>query len=217
MRSASHKYGFVVQFRVNTDNCQSVLDAAQLLGIPTRDVSFGSLVSTVFATCLESWRQSGGLPKPDPFQYGARMEPYLDWKNLKGKGYAKEMVDKGPRWMRGTIAESRPAQTYIPTPEELAYQRAEEARLSGGAGVVRDGVWMGLNGGRMSPEDGLPDGAYSVGDQTYPDTTEAHEVPHDDELAQRFMALHNRREAGGLTDDEQAEYLRLNHLLFDGK
>lgn len=204
MTSQSHKYGFVVQFRVNTDNCQTVLDVAQLLGIPTKEVSFGSVVSTVLATCMESWRQSGSVPQPDPFQYGPRMEPYRDGKNGKGKSYVRKAKDQGPHWMRGTIAEQpTAAQAYIPTAEDIA---------------MRDSIWMGERGGLMSPEDALPEGLSSAGIDQYPeDQTEAHEVPSDDALAVRYLALHTRREAGGLTEAEQAEYLRLNHLLFDGK
>ena len=233
--------GIVAQIRVNPRNVQLVIDFANKIGLDTTHASWASIVSGVLNASLEAWMSMNILEEPDSTKYWEQAARFEGGKNNRTKRHAsnaaQRMAEHGnygpkvPRWLLNSI--SAPSDPRVAAADQAAreYAQQEEKRLSaaptqsqGLSDVANqgtfsaEGIWMGERGGLMSPEDALPEGLSSAGLDQYPeDQTEAHEVPSDDALAVRYLALHTRREAGGLTEGEQAEYLRLNHLLFDGK
>lgn len=205
-------YGITAQIRVNTRNVQLALAMARKIGMDVEKESFASIISAVLSSSLDSWVELGALTEPDPFAYNREAARFEGGKNSRDRQArskaALRMAEHGgrvPTFLRPGNSISAPSQPTQAIPNQ-------------GGGVVQPGVWTGERGGLMSPDDGLQGEVSPLPIEGYPaDQTEAHELASDDALAQRYLALHTRREAGGLTEGEQAEYLRLNHLLFDGK
>ena len=74
-----------MRIRVNPEDCQSVLDLCQKAGIPTSGMSFAQCVSMALASLLETARISKMLPKPDPFEFLNRMQPFTDTSHHRKK------------------------------------------------------------------------------------------------------------------------------------
>lgn len=77
--------GKVVRIRVNPEDCQSVLDLCERVGIPTSGMSYAQCVSVALASLLETARAQKILPKPDPFQFLNRMQPFVDTSHHRKK------------------------------------------------------------------------------------------------------------------------------------
>ena len=183
--------GILASVRLNPRNVQLTIQLAEKLGIDTHHQSWASIVHAVLASSLSTWVEMGILAEPDPFQYHAQAGRFEGGKNSREK-----------------TARNR-----------AAYALAEQGQSAGGMKLPRfltDSITAPQNS-TDSYLRGIEE-RESAAISSYPaDQTEAHEATSDDALAERYLALHRRREAGGLSEGEQAEYLRLNHLLFDGK
>lgn len=68
--------GTTARIRVNPKDCQSVLDLLEHVGLQTGRMSFAQCVSLALASLLETARQQGVLPEPDPFQFSNRMAQF---------------------------------------------------------------------------------------------------------------------------------------------
>jgi len=65
--------GIVVRIRVNPTTCMSVLDTLAAVGIDTRNKSFATCVSAALNVLVETAKQSGVLPEPDPFEFNEKL------------------------------------------------------------------------------------------------------------------------------------------------
>ena len=70
------KPGRVVTIRVSPDDCMSCIDAADMLGIPTANMSFSQLIRTVFRSLMEDQRTKGTIPRRTGFEYERIMSQF---------------------------------------------------------------------------------------------------------------------------------------------
>lgn len=115
------KAGMVSQIRVNSVDCQRVLDLMQVIGVDPYDGrSFAQCVSLALSSMLDTMARSGIIPaEVDTFQYLNRMGPFLNSGNNKKKARAADslygQVSKGYQIAGPTIPsrQHNPGQ-YIP-------------------------------------------------------------------------------------------------------
>lgn len=108
--------GMVVSIRVNPKDCQSVLDLMEKIGYKTYGNSFSHLVSMTLASLLETARQQGGLPEPDPFQYLNRVGPFVGGKRSGRKlSVAKAVNELGANFQAPTMPVGQPSPVSQPS------------------------------------------------------------------------------------------------------
>lgn len=111
--------GKVVRIRVNPTDCLSVLDLCEKVGIPTSGMSYAQCVSVALASLLETARVQKILPKPDPFQFLNRMQPFVDTSHHRKKlEVARTIGELGATFhapaVQGSV--SVPVQQVVPQP-----------------------------------------------------------------------------------------------------
>jgi len=106
--------GIVVTTRINPKDCQSVLDLMQLIGFDPAGQSFSQLCALAMASLLETQRQAGILPEPDPFKFMDRLQYYKGSKNTKKHSAVARIVQEtGPRFKAPVMPA---ASSAVPTP-----------------------------------------------------------------------------------------------------
>ena len=159
------KAGMVVRIRVNPQDCQSVLDLLQRIGIEHRTLSFSQCVSTAFASLLETARSSKMLPEPDPFQYLNRMSMHVGLgRGLQGKrkAAAETIGSIGEKFSAPAVPQPRfseAAQLHSQT-----QQPVQEAPLSIEERMARSRL-SELVAKKEMVEDGAPGVVWQTSDQ----------------------------------------------------
>jgi hypothetical protein len=72
------KGGRVVRLRLSPQDCMSVVDVAERIGMAPRGASFAQLVSMALSSLLEGVRAAEIVPRRDGFEYLEMMEPFKD-------------------------------------------------------------------------------------------------------------------------------------------
>lgn len=123
--------GIVVSIRVNPKDCQSILDLMEKIEYKTVGNSFSHLVSMALSTLLETARQQGGLPEPDPFQYLNRLGPFIGGKRTGRKlAVAKAMNELGASFKAPVMpVEAKEAPSEPPMHQPTAEQRRAVTRM----------------------------------------------------------------------------------------
>ncbi len=68
--------GRVVRIRVNPQDCMSVLDIMNLIGVHPKRVSFDQAVRMALSSLIESIKASGVIPTRDGFEYTDMMNEF---------------------------------------------------------------------------------------------------------------------------------------------
>lgn len=125
--------GKVVRIRVNPEDCQSVLDLCERVGIPTSGMSYAQCVSVALASLLETARAQKILPKPDPFQFLNRMQPFVDTSHHRKKlEVARTIGELGATFHAPAVTrapEARPAPVDSPVSAEQLRDRSRLTEL----------------------------------------------------------------------------------------
>lgn len=83
------KPGRTANIRINPADCMSCIDLVQRSGMNLKGASFSVIVSAALSTALESFRQSGIIPRRDGFEYGQMMQDYpLQPKENRARSFA---------------------------------------------------------------------------------------------------------------------------------
>lgn len=105
--------GKLATIRLSPKDCMAVVDILSKLGTSTVNLSFSQAAKIVFASALESFRQSGMIPERTGFEYLNMMEPFeqqgyaarggqlkLTERNSMESFQAPSLVDSGERKKR---------------------------------------------------------------------------------------------------------------------
>lgn len=159
------KAGVVVRIRVNPQDCQSVLDLLQRIGIEHRTLSFSQCVSTAFASLLETARVNRMLPEPDPFQYLNRMNLHIgQGRGLQGKrkAAADTIGSIGEKFSAPAVPQPRFSEAGKVLPQ--TYSPEQEVPLSIEERMARSRL-SELVAKKEMVEDGAPGVVWQTSDQ----------------------------------------------------
>ena len=69
--------GIVVQVRINPSTAQSIIDVLDTAGMSSKDKSFAVCVSAALNILIDTAKNSGVIPEPDPFDYVNKLRHHI--------------------------------------------------------------------------------------------------------------------------------------------